>query len=1099
MTTAGDIVTLGTEVEIGKVTMNWNWDETKVPAEPAPWVWVAFLNTYNQPRVVAKAVTFNGSDPLADPRIKWKTGEEWPHTNATGFYVRLQEWDYRDGNHTTESFSYIVVESATAGGEKRGVIDVTMDDATTWRFIADNDEQIVNTTECGGKDYESVRWDVALPDKPIVFTGVSSWDDSGDTNALVTRNRNVTTTSVEVTIQEQKLNGGATGCTHDTNERIHAIAVVPPGGASTTIAAATYKGTPIQAGVHASVNSSWKTITYDSGSGVAFTAQPLFIGDMQTINATDPCSIRVGGKNQTNDDTAIQLKIEEESSDGTGTGHTGEEVGWLAAGTAGMFKIRVGVQTEPTGILQNISGSMRIGMAVYNYNHNKNPTSIYKKNKVHGGTFYPAYPDMSKPADERTNYDVKLSCGVHDDVENIYRVIEEHPLIWGTTPIAEVLYEIKQYIKQESSYYDDKSTLATFPRGKGTVDIDPYYYGDAVDGETLECAETFVLHFNDGSPFKDWDNGSWTNTPKSHPAIAGDGDGTVGLNEMLDDVAYSMRKEDLRDDLSGHQDAISYYVYAALGEGEQYNKSTRKMREAAVNGGFIDYDGDHEPDVAHPADINDYIQTGLATGNPSPLTEWDEGGDYNPDTFYYANNGYELVQELMAAFMSILERTSSGTAASVISNSRSGEGALYQSIFYPVFKKGTQSVKWTGQVHAMFVDAYGNIREDTDQDGALSQADDRFIVFDGETVYKYKDTNANGLLDDSEKVSAEPPGKIMDINFLWSSSDWLNTMTDPTEQRTYNSTDQKRHIFTFVDSDNDMVPDTGEVMDFKCDYKPSWTEVVYRKNLYAQIHTHNPFNPPFVYDTDITSNNFEDMVQKQTQRVINFTRGEDQPTLDVETKAGTKTLPAFRSREIDYNGDGTMDTWRLGDIVNSTPTLVGRPAENYDLIYRDSSYSAFYMKYKNRRNVIYVGANDGMFHAFNGGFFDSHNNAYLTQPLDSNGDPDPAYTNYQLGAELWAYVPQNLLPHLFWLTDADYPHVFYCDMKPKIFDAKIFTESDLHPNGWGTILVAGMRFGGGKIATDTDKSDGKYDPDEDRTMSSAYFIFDITNPESAPT
>ena len=44
-----------------------------------------------------------------------------------------------------------------------------------------------------------------------------------------------------------------------------------------------------------------------------------------------------------------------------------------------------------------------------------------------------------------------------------------------------------------------------------------------------------------------------------------------------------------------------------------------------------------------------------------------------------------------------------------------------------------------------------------------------------------------------------------------------------------------------------------------------------------------------------------------------------------------------------------------------------------------------------------------------------------------------------------------------------------------------------------------MRFGGGKIATDTDKSDGAYDPDKDRTMSSAYFIFDITNPESAPT
>ena len=61
--------------------------------------------------------------------------------------------------------------------------------------------------------------------------------------------------------------------------------------------------------------------------------------------------------------------------------------------------------------------------------------------------------------------------------------------------------------------------------------------------------------------------------------------------------------------------------------------------------------------------------------------EWDEDEDCNPDTFYFANDGYTLVDELMAAFQSILQRTSSGTAASVISNSRSGEGAIYQSIF----------------------------------------------------------------------------------------------------------------------------------------------------------------------------------------------------------------------------------------------------------------------------------------------------------------------------------------------------------------------------------------------------------------------------------
>lgn len=1098
----GNVVTLGSEVEMGSVTMD--WDDS---ASPAPWVWVAFSNTYNEPRVVAKSITFNGSHPLADPRIKWDT--PWPHTGATGFWVRMQEWDYKDGNHTTETFSYLVVESADSSGGQRGLIEITMDSGAVWNFLADNDSQYVNTTECGafgyGASLEDVVWDEALPSKPIVFTGVSTWDDDGDTNALVTRNYFYggadDLTRVGVNIQEQKSNSGNSQCTHATSENLHAIAMIPPGGASTTITADFYNGAAIQAGVVNNVDENWDTITYDTGA--PFSGIPLFMGDTQTFNGPDPVSIRLGGSSQTNDETAIQLKLEEETSDGSNTNHDNENVGWVAVSGANEFKIRIGVQTEPTGILQDIEGSMRIGLAVYNYDHTKNVTSIYTGNKVHGGTFYPAYPDMSKPADQRTNYDIQLSCGVHDPVENIYRAIEEHPLIWGTTPIAETLYEIMRYVQQDAGgYYDDKSTLAAYPLGKSTA-VDPYYYADV--GATLECAETFVLHFNDGAPYRDWDDAQWTTSPTAHPSVTGDGVGSTGQNEMLDDVAYYMRNNDMRSDLSGHQEVVSYYVYAALGENEAYNTSTKRMRESAVNGGFVDYDGDHEPDPVHPGNINTYVQDGLASGNPSPITEWDEDGDYNPDTFYYANNGYQLVNELRAAFQSILERTSSGTAASVISNSRSGEGAIYQSTFYPAMSTTTHRIEWAGQVHALFVDAYGNMREDTNGNDTLDVATDLFIVFDEETVYKYADADADGILDDSEDDTlAEPPGTILDIDFLWSSSDWLNTMLLPTVQRTYTSNDQKRYIFTFVDADNDMVPDTGEVQDFISSSAPSWSDVTDTTKFFPYIHTHTPYTPPYTPSVDITEANFKTMVQNQTHRIVNYVRGEDQSTLDVTTTSGTETLPAFRSRQIDYNGDGTVDTWRMSDIVNSTPTVVGKPSENYELIYRDTTYADFYIKYKKRRNVVYVGANDGMFHAFNAGFYDNDSKAFLTRPLLTSGAPDTTITAYPLGSELWAYVPQNLLPHLFWLTDPDYPHVYYSDMKPKIFDAKIFPDlgsptTDLHPNGWGTILVAGMRFGGGKIAADVDKLGTAYDSSNDVAMTSAYFIFDITDPESPPT
>ena len=73
--------------------------------------------------------------------------------------------------------------------------------------------------------------------------------------------------------------------------------------------------------------------------------------------------------------------------------------------------------------------------------------------------------------------------------------------------------------------------------------------------------------------------------------------------------------------------------------------------------------------------------------------------------------------------------TSSGSAASVISASRSGEGALYQAIFWPDKDSGfvdangeTIYVEWTGEVHSFLVDDSGNLREDTCGNGKLDLA-----------------------------------------------------------------------------------------------------------------------------------------------------------------------------------------------------------------------------------------------------------------------------------------------------------------------------------------------------------------------------------------
>ncbi len=50
--------------------------------------------------------------------------------------------------------------------------------------------------------------------------------------------------------------------------------------------------------------------------------------------------------------------------------------------------------------------------------------------------------------------------------------------------------------------------------------------------------------------------------------------------------------------------------------------------------------------------------------------------------------------------------------------------------------------------------------------------------------------------------------------------------------------------------------------------------------------------------------------------------------------------------------------------------------------------------------------------------------------------------SYALGEEIWAYVPQNLIPQLTWLTKDPpatngYTHVYYVDGTPRIFDVNL--------------------------------------------------------------
>jgi Tfp pilus tip-associated adhesin PilY1 len=421
--------------------------------------------------------------------------------------------------------------------------------------------------------------------------------------------------------------------------------------------------------------------------------------------------------------------------------------------------------------------------------------------------------------------------------------------------------------------------------------------------------------------------------------------------------------------------------------------------------------------------------------------------DTKTSTFFAGEDPAQLSESLRQVFIAIGGEPASGSAASVISNSRSGEGAIYQAVFYPKQNdNASREIFWAGDVHALWLDDMGNIREDcgasdcTTQDFTLNLNMDTILRFytdsnNSARARRYSDADGNSKFSDGDLIGDNI--QLNELHYIWSAGEWLG-QASAAQKSSYDSTADERYIFTTVDGVT-QIPFTTAALSA------------------ALGGTY----PGYFRAADAAT----------ADKIVNYIRGEE--------------YADFRDRLIDWDENGTAEVWKLGDIVYSTPTVVAQPAEDYDLIYQDKSYLAFRQKYRDRRTMVYAGGNDGGLHAFNGGYYDKVHRVFEQGKTGTS--------QYDLGAEMWMFVPQNIWPHLQWLTDQNYEHIFYVDLKPYIFDAKVFTPDTDHPQGWGTILVGGMRFGGGNIGVDLNNNGV-----DDAIMRSSYFILDITNPEVPP-
>lgn len=832
----------------------------------------------------------------------------------------------------------------------------------------------------------------------------------------------------------------------------------------------------------------------------------------------------------------------------------------------GSMAAKVKINFTPKGIIHKYADDIRFGVMGFHPYGEKSECGDY-------GLFTDCAYDGAKvavPVDQGSGHTAAVTAAINAYDGNTW------------TPLAESMYTAIGYYTQkggmrlDSGDYEvnaDTSANATWdpvngvaiPAG-GIVNVDGVNYVTPGGGIPSPDATNPM----DDSDISDWEIASdpiIAYCQRNFVLAITEGSSTADLNPTVETFALANTDADV-DAISGGCDALKGSSY--FDDIVHYGWNGTNIYE------YEPFAKDKNNIEAHIVDTRG-SKTGTGECNPFTLLQnaaentnrVDKNGDGIAEStetaLYSAARPEELWRTLDLVLRNIITQTSSGSAASVISASRSGEGALYQALFWPATLSDLPSpnppfVDWLGEVHAFFVDSSGNLREDSDNDGLMSDTDEIVVLYWDEAAEITQACNgvvANGACTGTTK-------SLSAVNYLWSTTDWLsNPVMDSnieynrgidaaTGEYIFDPISPKRYIFTWNDLDNDGTVDGSEVLQFQKYFDaaspldPPFPAVtaLNRAPLNIDFGVHpdgedvngdNTLNGACedidrdgILDAgeDTNGNNILDLGEDSdcdgtldnwagvTNNIIDWVRGKD--------------IYGYRKRDLLYDIDKNplngkeQITWRLGDVVHSTPLSVASPAENYHQLYRDFSYAQFLVQYQNRRHVVYFGANDGMLHAVNGGFFKRYDDpsnpseriSRFCRTKDCVVDPLTGVEQNTasapvLGAELWAYVPYNIIPQLSCLTDVNYDHKYFVDLRPRIFDVQIFNNDADHPNGWGTILVGGMRFGGSKVQPGGHDEDGnpRFDfngdliPDynDNREFTSAYFILDITNPEKPPT
>jgi hypothetical protein len=274
--------------EVGKVTVNQSGGDQ--------WHWVDLVHSYEDPVVIMQPPSFNGGHP-STIRLR--------NVTANGFEFQIDEWDYLDSGHTTETMGFIVMDA--------GVFE--LDDGT----------RVEVGKVLANQDFTPVSLSQTFAQAPVVL---SQSQTANDASAIVTRQRDVGVDGFEVRLQEEEANDQVHGY-----ETVGYLAIEAAVGSSGNMA--------FEAQTTAdAVTHNWSSVVFQQSY-----SDPVFIGGVHGYDGGNTIALRY--RNLAS--TGVEVFVEEEQSLDAEIGHTTEVAAYLVFDQPGSLN-GDGLPAAPTGL-----------------------------------------------------------------------------------------------------------------------------------------------------------------------------------------------------------------------------------------------------------------------------------------------------------------------------------------------------------------------------------------------------------------------------------------------------------------------------------------------------------------------------------------------------------------------------------------------------------------------------------------------------------------------------------------------------------------------------------------------------------------------------